>query len=89
MIPTFVFIFGALGLTYFIKKMIENHFEKKVKKVVLPKYIRKEVTEFDTFKNTYNQKNIYEVPGCGTFNSKPEAFLGAKGCALKNVRDKQ
>jgi len=84
MIPTFVFIFGALGLTYFIKKMIENHFEKKVKKVVLPKYIRKEVTEFDTSNNSYNQKTIFEVPGCGTFNSRNEAFLGAKKCALNS-----
>ena len=85
MVPAFVFIFGGMGLAYFIKKMIEKKF---IKKVMLPKYIKQESVEVDTKTNTYSPKTTFEVPGCGIFDSEKKALIGAKKCAL-DLRNKQ
>ncbi len=76
MIPTFVIVIGILLLVFFFEWLIKKLFYKEYK---LPPYVKKEETTFIDGK--YTQKKIFEVPGCGKFDTYEDALEGSKHCA--------
>lgn len=82
--------FGVLviiPIAFVIVFIIRILIDRKYKNIELPDIREAQDKIFDPENNMYTFKTIFEVPGCGSFDSYNDADIGRRKCALSKLKE--